>query len=400
MPWYYLYDNVTGRLLSESSREPEQLRPGAAVLERENRRTQSEIWDESVHSFVAAPPALALVDRLTDLQVDPDYARIWASLSDRDQQSLESLFDKMLGGYRYRGSDWPAFPGMPPVGGGAEWPVQDGSGYIRRYADGQNYSLSVTTSSTANDKGSYEQLVERTANEAHWVQITLNNAATDPGESLIDIAKGDSGAEQIIIPDLVYSQDNHTFAWNKVTQYQFPIHIPAGTRLSARAQSSRAGADNIALNLYLGTNEMLASMPFSRVLTMGAQSEGVGDDDSGGLEVDPGGTSNTYGGWVEFHERIPHDFHWIALAVGGQGQTSRNTGLQWAFNIGIGDSGSEIVKVPDISVVRTAVTIAQADFTSFCFPCYIPSGRVAVQAKCNGTATPGRTVDVVLYGVG
>lgn len=96
------------------------------------------------------------------------------------------------------------------------------------------------TTGLANTKGSYSQLVASSAKDYIGFVLCVDNAANSgmPAFSfLIDIAIGGAGSEQAIVPNFYFDpsgMDDVTLA------FYFPINIPSGTRIAARAQASGA----------------------------------------------------------------------------------------------------------------------------------------------------------------
>lgn len=102
----------------------------------------------------------------------------------------------------------------------------------------------ITAGGTAHEKGSWTQLLASTAYEVYGITVLIAGTGTTASTNmrwLCDIGWGSSGSEEVFIPNLI---GGNTPAMNSGvgpgTMYHFPIYIPAGTRLSARAQSSTA----------------------------------------------------------------------------------------------------------------------------------------------------------------
>lgn len=126
------------------------------------------------------------------------------------------------------------------IGGG---PLGDG-GFTRCTTYGANTADSGGTSidpgGTANTKpSSFTEIVASTTNPIRQLLIFFGmqvNTARVTAAWNVDIAIGASSSEQVIIPDI--------FLWTALNLHQFfpaalgpiPCHIPAGTRISARAQ--------------------------------------------------------------------------------------------------------------------------------------------------------------------
>lgn len=112
----------------------------------------------------------------------------------------------------------------------------------------------VDPGGTAHTKGSYAQI---SASTDHLIRsIIINVDARDnttPADSmfLVDIAVGSATSEQVIIGDLLVSQGN--FQRQMLPNFigPIPINIPAGTRLSARAQSEITDATDRLLGIQI-----------------------------------------------------------------------------------------------------------------------------------------------------
>jgi hypothetical protein len=93
---------------------------------------------------------------------------------------------------------------------------------------------------TAHTDGAWTQLIASTSFAYRWLAIIGNNrsdaAWLNNRSTLVDIAIGGAGAEQIILSDLLSAggsvNDNERLA------VCLPVAIPAGSRISARNRSS------------------------------------------------------------------------------------------------------------------------------------------------------------------
>lgn len=106
MPWSYLHDLTTGRLLSESDATVVP-KVGQAVHVRTNRAAEAEMWDEATRTFVARPPKV-LADRLDDLQTWPEFQRVWAVLNAARRTDLRTALIRLIGRHRFRNQAEPA----------------------------------------------------------------------------------------------------------------------------------------------------------------------------------------------------------------------------------------------------------------------------------------------------
>jgi hypothetical protein len=89
----------------------------------------------------------------------------------------------------------------------------------------------------------FTQLIASTTYDADWVHVGFHNnfTATTISDSLVTIYIGAGGAEQVLIPNLLagWVQDALAAGTSTVRDFIFPLYVPAGSRLSARHQSSR-----------------------------------------------------------------------------------------------------------------------------------------------------------------
>ena len=113
----------------------------------------------------------------------------------------------------------------------------------------------VTTGGASNTKGAVAQLIASTAFDAYWVRIIACNygLAATASEGAMDILTG-AATEDILIPNLLFGNCGeiaNTSGGAKV--WDFPLYIPAGTRLSCQAAGVRLStAFHVGIFLYGG----------------------------------------------------------------------------------------------------------------------------------------------------
>lgn len=95
----------------------------------------------------------------------------------------------------------------------------------------------VDPGATINTKGAYAQIVASTDMPCSWLFLDFGSfgGATTDLSWLADLAVGAAAAEVVVIPNLSFSCEtavDGAGAW----WYAFPFSIPAGTRVSCRAQ--------------------------------------------------------------------------------------------------------------------------------------------------------------------
>lgn len=150
----------------------------------------------------------------------------------------------------------------------------------------------VTSDSVANQfPSTYTELISSTNFESRWVRVAFHENYTTAvnSSSLVSIYVGAASSEQILIPYLGagFAGTAATFAvpmyFSKA--YEFPLRIPAGTRISARHQSVRTSQGvNVLFDMWGGDEGLHWT---------GTKVEAVGYNtaDSGGTQVTPGTSS-------------------------------------------------------------------------------------------------------------
>ena len=114
--------------------------------------------------------------------------------------------------------------------------------------------------------------------------------------------------------------------------------------------------------------------------------------------VEPGGTANTKGSYVEFAASTTFPIRRIIL--GSTVLSTSITNATWLVDVAVGASGSEQVIVPDIPFAAGA-NQDQADPAVIAFDVNIPAGsRIALRSQCSITDVNDRRINFALHGVG
>lgn len=243
----------------------------------------------------------------------------------------------------------------------------------------------ITTGGTPNVKTSWTQLVGSTPYDMNMIElfITITNAANS---LLLDIGIGSGGSELVVVNNILAagaSQVSHVL--------RLPLFIPAGSRVAVRAQGAMA------------TEQIRVSFTgwFENTTPNGAWTEtyGANTGDSGGTLIDPGGSSNTKGAWVELTAATAIPIKFLILCIGHAEDTTRSTGGR-TVDIGYGAAGSEIVLVPDIALISSSGTDNVTPLFNGAYVVDIPAGtRLAVRAQCSFNTANDREFDATLIGV-
>lgn len=246
----------------------------------------------------------------------------------------------------------------------------------------------LLTSGAINTKGAYVELTSATAFESNMIRIMATHSSKNIYPHLVDIAIGPSGSEVVILPNLLFRSDNN---YRIAGTYQFPITIPAGTRISARFQTQVAGA-TMYLSASLMQGGLFNSRPYSGVIALNANTSNsylVGEFQTSL------GSANTKSAWQEVNSGIPAGIRGLVVAVSNFCSTSSYQALQ---DVGIGPSGAEVVIVPDIaSSIGTTAKMAAEVLPMI--DVNVPAGtRVAIRGQVSATGS-ANYIALALYGV-
>lgn len=255
-----------------------------------------------------------------------------------------------------------------------DWPFLDHDNRFESFPD-----PSMPLPGANNTKSAYVQITAATGFKYHGFWLTLASYSN----SSFDIAIGASGSEKIIVPDLLILANN-----NQHDSFYIPISIPTGTRIAARAQQA-----DIA---YQGTVSLLGVGGDLRQSLQNCNTYGFTVGSTGGTQIDPGGTINVKGSWVQISVSTINITRAILLSFGNQQSAVWGS---WHVDIGIGSAGNEVVLIPGIrfgNVGSGNVMICPFHYGPFYVN--IPSGtRLSVRAACTYNSTPGRYFDIALH---
>jgi hypothetical protein len=118
--------------------------------------------------------------------------------------------------------------------------------FVDAYTDTANTEgFSVDPGSSANTKPSTFTQLSASVNEIRQLYIGMGQANATMGVNeawLLDIAIGAASSETVVVPNLRFACDSGKDTILPQNIGPIPIHIPAGERLSARAQSTETTA--------------------------------------------------------------------------------------------------------------------------------------------------------------
>lgn len=242
----------------------------------------------------------------------------------------------------------------------------------------------------ANTKGAYTQLLAASAFDAGGFVFNVFPVGGVACDFLFDFAIGAATSEQDILSNVPASS---TTSISYLDRLLAELRIPAGSRLSARKQSTTA-AQNLHVSANLLAEDALPWGSFQRATTYGAVTA-----DSGGTSVDPGASAGSEGGWVELSAATTAPIKRLKLRM-TNGLNDVRTTADWLIDIAIGAATSEQILVSDIHIFASSGN----DYPmggNIELPLSIPEGsRLAVRAQCSINDATDRLLDAVAIGIG
>lgn len=189
----------------------------------------------------------------------------------------------------------------------------------------------ITSSATANTKGSWAQVVASAPTDACFVLIDcqFSPQGSSTASMGLDIGIGASGSEVVLVSNLVL-QSSYNYSPGKIL-VSLPLSIPKGTRIAARAQDNVGGnAAAISITLFDGSFTMMEG-------AAGADAIGFVSVGSAGSALTPG-ASSTKGTYVQLISATARDYIGF-FAVFDPGYVTGQT-YNYSYDVAIGASGS------------------------------------------------------------
>lgn len=254
--------------------------------------------------------------------------------------------------------------------------------------------ISVTSGGSPNTKGSWTNSGVDTLFDAEALSLQVFNGANSV-DILVDLGIDDGSGN--VFPLL---SDWHPIAQNGAAAgsgiaIELPIHVPKGSRLAARTACSNAST-GCGVNVTIHEGGLNGCPGFSRAIPLFTAAS------SRGVAIDPGGTANTKGSWVDMTASCPEDIGGMFGCIGSNGDVARSlTAARALLDIGIGAAGSEQVIYGNAGFAWT--TTFDSPYMGIRIPpfaCSILAGtRIAARAQCSYNTAGDRTFDLGLYGL-
>lgn len=201
------------------------------------------------------------------------------------------------------------------------------------------WGKSVTTGAAATTKGTPVGLVASTLYDAYWLRIYAHryNSTGAASDGAMDILIG-AATEEIFIADLLFGQaGSFGAAGNAGKWWDFPVYIPAGSRLAVQAAGRRTSTAFRVGYQLLGGNTSPHSPVGTKVITYGNAS-------ASGTAV-TAGTSGAEGSWTQITASTSEDH--IAVVPSWQcGNDTTMTNQMCTIDIGVGSATEELISAP------------------------------------------------------
>jgi len=245
-------------------------------------------------------------------------------------------------------------------------------------------SRGVAFSAGNGSKGTYVELIAATTGETNMLMLDIK--APIGGDIIVDVSVGAGGSEEVIVSNLYVSEAGDN---KQISGFPLPVSIPDGSRVSIRAQCTDASQTvQAACRFFAGS--FMSLTPISQILDYG-----VNTSTAEGTAVDPGGTINTKGAWIEITASM--DESTFILMTAGTNQNTDMTSAFFLFDIGIGGAGSEVIIEENIIVYASNTETVFLNHSPL--PISIPDGsRISVKCQSDINDATDRILDVAIYG--
>jgi hypothetical protein len=262
----------------------------------------------------------------------------------------------------------------------ADWQVADASAFSSEALGGGAYPSVTITSGSANAYGSYVTIIDPTPFTASGIIVTINYGAI--GAHYTDIAVGAAASEVTLISKMFSLSPGVSTPEPGIIF--FPIAIPAGSRISARSQCA-TGSTVSRMGLTL-VGSGFPSGSFNLCQTLGP----VATTDR--VKIANSQTAGTKSAWSELSAATATDIQAVGLCECSSVASGTN---YIAYDLGIRAAGSEVILIPDISVIHLLNSPANWFGP---LPCRIPVGsRVAFRSSSQASSA-SNVSSLLVYG--
>lgn len=248
---------------------------------------------------------------------------------------------------------------------------------------GANYKTQINGNASANVKGSWAVCAASTGFDSDILMVHVQGSG-GAWTALIDIGVGGAGVETVLISNIC-SESQSSYLHHDA--HYFPIYIPAGTRVTARCQTSTGSKDFYVKLHFIASN---GTIPCRSAVTYGAVT-----GTSRGFLTQCAVTANTYGiTYYQITAATTADFSHAVVLL----QCDQNNGDQdVAIQLYVGAASSEVLAIPDLYLESGNATLSSSLPGSFSFPWNVPSGtRISARGR---SSAGGMNIDIVIIGL-
>lgn len=258
----------------------------------------------------------------------------------------------------------------------------------------------ITTGSSINTKGSYSTIVDPIPNGVTGFWLIIQQAS-DAHRWAFDIAIGGAGSEVVIIPNLWIGWR----AEHGACRIRVNIPLPAGARLSCRAQSSGTTAKTSYVSVVMARYGLLGPAFYGKMTAYGVTVSSA----TRGVEVDPGAVADTKGSWFEITSSTTSRIDQLYFSAGYPQSRTGTPALAgrayFLVDVAIGAAASEEVRIADYPLaIDQHCDAVNGNPIQGPFDVDFPAGsRIAIRMQSSTTTDTSpnfdRRLDFAVYGV-
>lgn len=272
------------------------------------------------------------------------------------------------------------------------WSGALGSNLYKSYGlvTGASAGTILTGASLINTKSAYIPICQSLEFNASGIMAC--NGISTPGagiapDSYIDIAVGAAGSEIDIVRNMIVGGVRA----EEAIYYNFDrLSIPAGSRISARYQTSSTGTTtDLIIIPYL--DDISDVLTLGRVITYG-----LIPTTTSAAVIDPGGSANTLGGWTALVASTINPVHSM-LIYHSNILNAALSAARFLIDIGVGAAGSErvVLTYPLITGSSSDMVLPRVFGP---LHLNIPVGtRISARARCSINDATDRLFGMAIY---
>jgi len=253
-----------------------------------------------------------------------------------------------------------------------------------------NTAQGTSVTPVVGSKGGWAQVIAALDHDTYGLLICVNTngAASASRNTVLDIGIGAAASEVVLIPDLIAGNAPSYITHGGGLWYFFPIAVPAGTRISARAQGSVVTA----FRVYVQAMQQ----PFNPSMIKKASFvETIGMTAPTGTALTPGTTNKS--AWVLLGATVNRCWWWqIGAQVTSADTAHQASAVHLDLAVGNGTDYNLILR----DVVFMTSTNEQGALTPLTIGCEVPvpaGSSIYVRAQSSGTAD---ALFIAAYGAG